>query len=260
MLIPRVIPCLLLRNNGLVKGSRFNDHKYVGDPINAVRIFSEKEADELIFLDIAASKEKRIISLEFVEKVADECFMPFAVGGGIKNVEQIRRILYAGAEKVCINSAAVENPTLIKEASDQFGVQSIVVSIDVKKKLFSKPRVYIHNGRKKTEYEPVTFARKMEEMGAGEILITSINCEGTMNGYDLDLIREVADGVDIPVIAAGGAGKIDDFKDAVNTGHASAVCAGSLFVFHGPKRAVLITFPERKTLEQLFLTNTALKQ
>jgi len=256
MLIPRVIPCLLLKNNGLVKGSRFSDHKYVGDPINAVRIFSEKEADELIFLDITASKEKRIISLEFIEKVADECFMPFAVGGGIKNVEQIRQILYAGAEKVCINSGAVENPMLIKEASDLFGVQSIVVSIDVKKKLFSKPRVYINNGRQKTEYEPVGFARKMEKMGAGEILITSINCEGTMNGYDLDLIREISNSVNIPVIAAGGAGKIDDFKEAIDKGQASAVCAGSIFVFYGPKKAVLITFPERKILERLFEVNS----
>jgi len=255
MLIPRVIPCLLLKDNGLVKGSQFTNHKYVGDPINAVRIFSEKEADELIFLDITASKEKRIISLEFIEKVADECFMPFGVGGGINNLEQIRRILYAGAEKVCINSAAVENPGLIKEAADQFGVQSIIVSIDVKKKFFSKPSVYIHNGKTKTGYNPIDFAQKMQEMGAGEILINSIHYEGKMAGYDFELIRKVADNVDIPVIAAGGAGKLDDFKDAINQAHVSAVCAGSLFVFYGPKKAVLITFPERKTLEKLFETN-----
>ncbi len=255
MLIPRVIPCLLLKDLGLVKGINFNKHKYVGDPINAVRIFSEKEADELIFLDISASKNKRIISLEFIEKIADECFMPFAVGGGIRTVEQIRQILYAGAEKVCINSAAVENPLLIKEASERFGVQSVIASIDVKRGLFGKSRVYIQNGRKKTQYEPVAFAKKMEAMGAGEILINSINHEGLMDGYDLDLIKSVSDAVGIPVIAGGGAGTIDDFQTAVNKGNASAVCAGSMFVFYGPKRAVLITFPKRKDLEGIFTIN-----
>ena len=255
MLIPRVIPCLLLKDLGLVKGINFNKHKYVGDPINAVRIFSEKEADELIFLDISASKNKRIISLEFIEKIADECFMPFAVGGGIRTVEQIRQILYAGAEKVCINSAAVENPLLIKEASERFGVQSVIASIDVKRGLFGKSRVYIQNGRKKTQYEPVAFAKKMEAMGAGEILIHSINHEGLMDGYDLDLIKSVSDAVGIPVIAGGGAGTIDDFQTAVNKGNASAVCAGSMFVFYGPKRAVLITFPKRKDLEGIFTIN-----
>lgn len=256
MLIPRVIPCLLLKDLGLVKGINFNKHKYVGDPINAVRIFSEKEADELIFLDIRASKNQRIISLEFVEKIADECFMPFAVGGGIRTVEQqIRQMLYAGAEKVCINSADVENPLLIREASERFGVQSVIVSIDVKRGLFGKSRVYIHNGKKKTQYEPVAFAKKMEEMGAGEILINSINHEGLMDGYDLHLIKNVTDSVRIPVIASGGAGKINDFQAAVNEGNASAVCAGSMFVFYGPKRAVLITFPKRKDLGEVFATH-----
>ncbi len=251
MLRPRVMPVLLLRGEGLVKGIQFKDYQYIGDPINAVKIFNEKEVDELIFLDISATKENRTPRLEFIEKIADECFMPFAVGGGIKSVKDIREILYAGAEKVSINTAAVENPVLIKEAANLFGSQSVVVSIDVKKKRWGGGyNVYTHTGSKRTELDPVHWAIQAVELGAGEILLNSIDRDGTMQGYDLDLIGQVARAVDVPVIVCGGAGKVEDFGEAVHCG-ASAVAAGSMFVFHGRKRAVLINFPTSGQLESV---------
>jgi cyclase len=251
MLGVRVIPSLLLKGKGLVKGVKFKDHSYVGDPINAVHIFNEKEVDELVFLDITATSEGRTIGLDVVKNIADECYMPFAVGGGIKTVEQIREILYAGAEKVIINTAAIENPDLVKEASEVFGSQSIVVSIDVDKKMFKCYQVVTNSGKKSTGKNPVDLAMDMEAAGAGEILLTSIDMEGSMQGYDLELIKQVADAVNIPVIASGGAGALEDFKEAVDA-CASAVSAGSMFVFHGPRRAVLINYPSKSELENLF--------
>jgi cyclase len=252
MLRPRVIPILLLRGEGLVKGIQFKDYRYVGDPMNAIKIFNEKEVDELIFLDILATKENRIPRLDYIGKIADECYMPFGVGGGIKNVEEIRRILYAGAEKVSINTAAVENPALIKEAANQFGSQSVVVSIDVKKRWGGSNNVYTHAGSKQTKLEPVRWAVRAAELGAGEILLNSIDRDGMMQGYDLELIAQVASAVDVPVIACGGAGKVEDLGEAVYRGGASAVAAGSMFVFHGRKRAVLINYPTQEELEDVF--------
>jgi cyclase len=249
LLRPRVIPCLLLRGEGLEKGVRFKNYKYVGDPINAVRIFSEKEVDELLFLDIFATRENRIPLPDFIQRIADESFMPFGVGGGIRTVQDIRRLLSAGAEKVSINTAAVENPPLIKEASEVFGSQSIVVSIDAKQGWSGSYRVYTRAGTNRTKLDPVSWALQVEDLGAGEILLNSIDRDGTMKGYDLDLIKSVTDAVNIPVIACGGAGKAQDLGDAIRIGGAAAAAAGSLFVFHGPKRAVLINFPSSEELE-----------
>jgi cyclase len=251
MLIPRVIPCLLLKDKGLVKTVKFKNPKYVGDPINAVRIFNEKEVDELIFLDITATIEKRPPSIEVISQISDECLMPLTFGGGISTVDQVKQVLNAGAEKVSINTSAVENPILIKEASDNFGSQSIVVAIDVKKKLFGKYEVFTHDGTRGTGLDPFQFSQKMEQFGAGEILINSIDRDGTMLGYDINLIKLITTAVNIPVIACGGAGKIQDFSEALLTGGASAVAAGSLFVFYGKRRAVLINYPTKEELKFL---------
>jgi cyclase len=252
MFRPRIIPALLLRNLGLVKSVGFKDYKYIGDPINAVKIFNDLKADELVFLDILASKEKRVISLDFVSKVGDEANMPFSVGGGIRTIQDIRSVLRAGAEKVVINTFAVEDPSFIRTAADEFGSSTITVCIDVKKKIFGKQQVYIYGGSKSTSLDPVSFAIMMGEMGAGELIINSIDRDGSMEGYDIELIKTVSDSVTIPVVALGGAGKVEDLNEAVQNGHASAVAAGSMFVFHGPRRAVLINYPQPEELKNIF--------
>ena len=251
MINTRVIPCLLLKDKRLVKSIRFKDYIYLGDPINAVKIFSEKEVHELVFFDIMASKEDRTISLDVVRNIADECYMPFSVGGGIKKVEDIRLLLNNGAEKVVINTSAIENPSLIEESAEIFGSQSIVVCIDVKKKLFGSCEVLKKGGTELTGLDPVQHALNIEKLGAGEIIVNSIDRDGTMKGYDIEIIRSISDAVNIPVIACGGAGKIEDLRDAVYKGHASAVAAGSLFVFYGPRKAVLINFPIKQDIKEL---------
>ncbi len=252
MFRPRIIPVLLLKGMGLVKSIKFRDYRYIGDPINAVKIFNDLKADELVFLDILAGKENRFISLDFVKNVGDEANMPFAVGGGIRNIKQIKDIINAGAEKVIVNTCAVEDSDFIKQAADEFGSSTIVVSIDVKKKIFGKRQVYIYGGKKATGLDPVAFAKLMEEKGAGELLINSIDKDGTMLGYDFDLIKEISKSVNIPVVAVGGAGKLSDFKEAVNNSYASAVAAGSLFVYHGARKAVLINYPSKEEMKNLF--------
>jgi cyclase len=251
MLKARVIPCLLLKNKGLVKTVQFKEPRYVGDPINAVWIFNQKEVDELIFLDIMATKESKKPSIDLISKISDECFMPLTVGGGIRSVEDIKKLLNAGAEKVSINTYAVENPSFIKEASNVFGSQSIVVSIDVKRHKKGLYEAFTRGGSKPAGVDPVSLAVQMADMGAGEMLLNSIDRDGTWEGYDIELIRAVSDAVNIPVIACGGAGKLEDLALAINGGHASAVAAGSFFVFHGRRRAVLINFPSREELELL---------
>jgi cyclase len=252
MFRPRVIPILLLKNKGLVKSVRFKDYRYVGDPINAVKIFNDLKADELVFLDILATKEKRTISLDFVHQVGDEANMPFSVGGGIRSIKAIKAIINAGAEKVILNSIAVENPLFIQQASAEFGSSTIVVCIDVKKKFLGKKQVYTVGGSKSTGLDPTEWAKIVEEKGAGEIIINSIEQDGMMIGYDLKLIKEVAEAVEIPVVAVGGAGSLRDFKRAVSESYASAVGAGSLFVFHGPRKAVLVNYPKNAELLNLF--------
>ncbi|PKN34768.1 MAG: imidazole glycerol phosphate synthase subunit HisF [Deltaproteobacteria bacterium HGW-Deltaproteobacteria-19] len=251
MLITRVIPCLLLKGRGLVKTVRFKDPTYVGDPINAIKIFNEKEVDELIFLDITATLEKRPPPYQVISEIASECFMPLAYGGGIRSLPEIEKIFSLGVEKVCLNAAAVEDPDLIRDAAKAFGNQSIVVSVDVKKSLFGKYEIFTHGGRRSARKEILSHVRRMEELGAGELLLTSIDRDGTRQGYDLDLIGRVADAVGIPVIACGGAGGLNDITAAVKSG-AAAAAAGSLFVFHGRHRAVLISYPSREELDAAF--------
>lgn len=252
MFRPRVIPVLLLRNAGLVKSTCFKDHRYLGDPINAVRIFNDHKADELVFLDILASKENRCISLDFVEKVGDEANMPFAVGGGISSLEQIRSIIKAGAEKVILNTKAVEDPQFIRQASDAFGASTISVSMDVRKKLFSREQVYSHGGKKASGLDPIAFAQLAKKNGAGELIVNSIAADGMMAGYDIDLIKRVSEAVSIPVVALGGAGNLNHVKEVIENGYASAAAAGSLFVYHGARKAVLINYPDLQDLEKLF--------
>ena len=249
MLIPRAIPILLLKGTGLVKGIGFKRHQYIGDPLNTIHIFNTKEVDELAVLDITATKEKRTISPMFVKKISAECLMPLMVGGGIASLVQASELLAAGAEKLVINSHWLTNSSLITDIAKQFGTQSVVVSIDAKKDWFGRYQSYTHNGHKRINKSPVALATLAEKMGAGEILITAMSHDGTMQGYDLNLIRSVSEAVSIPVIAAGGAGKLSHFRDALKLGGCAAVAASSFFIFHGPRRAVLISYPNRHELE-----------
>jgi cyclase len=251
MIQSRVIPCLLLQNKGLVKTVKFKDPKYLGDPINIVRIFNDKEVDELVFLDITATVENRPPSFDLLRNISSECFMPLGYGGGIRNMQDVKQLLSSGIEKVILNTSAMENPSLIREAADHAGSSSVVISIDVKKNLLGRYEVHTRSGKKKTGLDPVRHALEMEKLGAGEILVNSIDRDGTMQGYDLDLIRMIADSVNIPVVACGGAGNLNHLKEAIKQGHASAAAAGSLFVFQGPLRAVLISYPASQELKNL---------
>ncbi len=250
MLRTRIIPCLLLQGSGLVKTVRFKSPTYVGDPINAVRIFNDKEVDELILLDIDASRKQRPPNFQLISEIASECFMPLAYGGGVSNIEQIGQLFRLGVEKVSLNTAAFSNPKLVREASSRYGNQSITVTIDVKKGLFGKPGAYYYGGAKKSGYTPVDAARMMEDQGAGELLVNSIDRDGTFSGYDLETLAEISSSVEIPVIALGGAARIEHFSEAITQGHADAVAAGSMFVFHGKHRAVLISYPSINELEK----------
>jgi len=252
MFLPRVIPVLLLKGKGLVKTVKFKDQKYIGDPINAVKIFNDLKADELVFLDIMASKEGRTVSVDLVKDIGDEAFMPFGVGGGINDIKQIELLLKAGAEKVVINTNAVLKPGLVEEAAKIFGSQSIVVSLDVKKSLFGKYGCWIKDGSENAKIDPIEFAKKAEDLGAGELIINSIDLDGMMTGYDIELIKSIADIVSVPVVACGGAGNLEHLKEAYFDGNAHALAAGSMFVFHGPRRAVLINYPSKSELKQLF--------
>ncbi len=248
MFRPRIIPVLLLKNLALVKSIQFKNHKYIGDPINAVRIFNDLKADELVFLDIEASKENRLISLEFVKNVGEEANMPFAVGGGIKTIDDIRSVISAGAEKAIITTHAAENPDFIKEASEVFGSSTIVVGLDVKKKFLRGERTWILSGSKSTNYTPLEFAELMEKNGAGEIIIQSIEKDGKMEGYDIDLTKSISTAVSIPVVALGGAGSLEDLAKAYKDAYANGLAAGSLFVYQGKKRGVLINYPDKNEL------------
>jgi len=250
MLKTRVMPCLLLRGSGLVKTVRFKDPKYVGDPINTVRIYNEKEVDELIFLDITATPEGKGPPFQIISDLASECFMPLTYGGGVRDLDDIKKIFSLGVEKVAVNTHAVENPEFISQAADMFGSQSILAAIDVKKTLLGKYRVCTNGARDVTRIDPVKHARHMVDMGAGEILLTSVDRDGTFSGYDLALIERVARAVTIPVIACGGAGKIEDFSLATRQAGASAVAAGSMVVYQGPHRAVLVNFPSKRDLKK----------
>jgi cyclase len=249
MLATRVIPCLLLKGKGLVKTIKFKDPKYIGDPINAIKIFNDKEVDELVFLDITATIEKKGPDFKLISEIASECFMPLGYGGGITTIQQIEKLFNIGIEKVILNSSTFTSINLLTEATKIFGSQSVVASIDVKKHwLTKKQTVYTQSGKFNTAISPVEYAKKMEQAGAGEIIINSIDQDGTMEGYDLDLIKMVSAQVNIPVVALGGAGSLQDFKSAIDAG-ASAVAAGSFFVFQKMHRAVLITYPSQSEMK-----------
>jgi cyclase len=248
----RIIPCLLLSGSGLVKTVKFKDPKYVGDPINAIRIFNDKEVDELILLDIKATLEGRGPPLARLRDIVDECFMPLAYGGGIRAVEDAQAVLSLGVEKVVLNSVAAASPALVTRIAAEYGAQAVVASIDARRKLFGGHECVTHAGTRKTGVDPVAMARRMVEAGAGELFVTAVDRDGTMTGYDVDLVASVAAAVPVPVIACGGAGSVDHLRSVLVEGHASAAAAGSLFVFTGPHRAVLITYPPREQLQELW--------
>lgn len=234
MLAKRIIPCLDVKNGRVVKGVNFVHLRDAGDPVEHATAYDAAGADELVFLDITASYEQRDILLDVVRAVADQVFIPFAVGGGVRTVEDFRGILLAGADKVAVNTAAVENPAVITEAAEKFGSQCVVVAVDAKRRRTKDDgrwEVYTHGGRTPTGKDVIEWAREVERLGAGEILLTSMDRDGTRDGYDIELTRAVADAVSIPVIASGGAGRLEHFAEAILDGHASAVLAASLFHF-----------------------------
>ena len=251
MLKHRVIPSLLLRNGGLVKTSQFKDPKYIGDPINAIRIFNDKEVDELMVFDITASKEQREPNYALIEQFAGECFMPLAYGGGIRSVSDAKQLFSLGIEKICLQTSVLDNPGLISSLASQFGSQSVMISLDVKKNWMGKPKVFRSVTR---EFMETTWMDKLQELvsaGAGEVLLNAVDKDGTLSGPDLPLIQQASAAVDVPLIALGGVSNLADIKACVDAG-ASAVAAGAFFVYHGPHRAVLITYPKYQELEQLF--------
>lgn len=247
MLKPRIIPCLLLKNNSLLKTVNFKNPKYVGDPINAVKIFNEKEVDELMVLDIHVSSHQLEPQYALIEKLAMECRMPFCYGGGIKSAEQAKRIISLGVEKVAVSSAAVRNPELITQIAEQIGNQSIVVVLDVKKNQKThQDEIWINNGEINTNLCPVQFAKQLQGLGAGEIIVNSIDHDGVMKGYNLDLIRKIKSVITVPMTALGGAGSLDDIQKLFAEHKIIGAAAGSLFVFKGAYKAVLINYPNRQ--------------
>ncbi len=251
MLRPRIIPCLLVQNKGLVKTVKFKDAKYVGDPLNAVKIFNEKEVDELMVIDIDATVQKREPDFEMIKNLAVECRMPFCYGGGVTTAEQARKIIGLGAEKVAISAAAIENPKLVSDISKAVGAQSVVVVLDVKKKLFGGYEVMTHNGKKSSGKSPVELAKQFESLGAGEIVINSIDNDGEMKGYDMTIADKIREAVNIPLTIIGGAGSADDLARLIQRFGIIGAAAGSLFVFKGVYKAVLINYPKAEEKARL---------
>jgi cyclase len=255
MLSPRIIPCLLVKNKGLVKTVNFKNPKYVGDPINAVRIFNEKQVDELIVLDIDATTNNREPDYKMIENLAAECRMPLCYGGSVRTVEQAQRIFSLGVEKVALSSVVISDPSLVSKIAEKVGSQSVVVVLDVKKKLFNGYEVYTHNGGKATGKNPFDFAKQLEELGAGEIVINSIDNDGMMKGYDFTLIEKMRTMISLPLTALGGAGSLDDIGQLINKFGIIGASAGSLFVFKGIYKAVLINYPNPIEKEALIKKN-----
>jgi cyclase len=253
MLKTRIIPCLQLIGDSLVKTVKFRNPDYIGDPINTVRIFNELEVDELCFLDIRATEEGRKPNIEILHQISNECFMPLSYGGGISDFETAREILSIGFEKIILNTQAYEQADLVGKMAAHFGAQAVVGSIDAKKNLWGKYHVYISDGTRKIEVDVVEWAKKLEEAGAGEIIITSMDREGTWSGFDVDLTRKVSEAVGIPVIANGGAGSIEHIGEVVKKGHASAVCLGSMVVYQQKGMGVLVNFPDKEKLEEVLV-------
>lgn len=251
--LPRVIPCLLLKEGGFYKSVQFGKWKYVGDPTNTLRIFNDKEADEICILDVDATREGRSPNYDMIGEMASECFMPLSYGGGIKSFDEASRLFDLGIEKVCLSSAVFESPGLIEKIVSVYGSQAVTGVIDVKKPLLGGYRIFTRNGKVAIREKLVDALKRLESQGIGEIMINAIHKDGTMQGYDLDLIRQTAPQVGVPVVFCGGAGAVEHLLAAVEAG-ATAVAAGSLFVFQGKHRAVLVTYPERKELIKLFST------
>ena len=249
MLRTRIIPTLLLRGESLVKTVQFDKFGYIGDPVNTCRIFNELEVDELAFLDITASVEKREPNLKVLQEISNECFMPLSYGGGIRSVDSAERILGIGFEKVIFNTYPFEKPGIISETAKAFGSQSVIIAIDVKRSFWGKYEVYSLSGSDNRRKSPVEWAKEIEDLGAGEILLTSIDREGTWKGFDIELTRQVADTVSIPVIAHGGAGTVGHIGDVVKNGHASAVALGSMVVYQARGMGVLVNFPDKEDME-----------
>lgn len=253
MLRPRIIPCLLIKNGGLVKTVNFDNPKYVGDPINAVKIFNEKEVDELIVLDIDATVLGKEPNYTLIKNLATECRMPLCYGGGVTTIEQIEKIIALGVEKVALSSAAIQTPELISKAAARVGSQSIVIVMDVKKTgIRRKYELFAHNGLKKTGLNPTEFAKKAESLGAGEIVINSIELDGVMKGYDLKLVKDIRESITLPLTVLGGAGSLDDIAELIKEYGIIGASAGSLFVFKGKYRAVLISYPSLSDKNKLF--------
>lgn len=250
MLTHRVIPCLLLRHGGLVKTLKFANPKYVGDPINAIRIFNDKEVDELMVLDIVATKEHGEPDYKLIEEFAGECFMPLCYGGGIRMIEQAQRLFALGVEKVCLQTAALEDRRLITRIAERFGSQSVLISVDVKKNWLGQRRLYAAASGRTLTHPWMEFLQESVAAGAGEVVLNTVDHDGTMQGMDVELIRQASAAVSVPLIAVGGVGSLADIRAAVDAG-ASAVGAGAFFVFQGPHRAVLITYPRYAELQQL---------
>lgn len=251
MLQTRVIPCLQLINDSLVKTVKFDKHGYIGDPINTVRIFNELEVDELCFLDIRASVQGREPNIELLHQIADECFMPLSYGGGVKTFEKAQQILSIGFEKIVLNTSAYRTPEVVTKIAEHFGAQAVIGSIDVKKNMWGKYQVYVNDGTEKIDMNVVEWAKKLENLGVGELLITSVDRDGTWSGYDTELIRKVSEAVSVPVIANGGAGEMKHIGEVVKKGHASAVALGSMVVYQKKGMGVLVNFPDKSQLEKV---------
>lgn len=252
MFMPRIIPVLLLDGQALVKTTRFGARKYIGDPVNAVKLFNDLKVDELVFLDIFAARQGRMISTSLIEQIGGEANMPFAVGGGIRRLEDIRAAIGAGAEKVVLNSSVLETPDFLRHAADSFGSSTISVCMDVKRTLFRGNRVFQHWTNRTASLDPVAYATSLQAQGAGELIVQSVDRDGMMEGYDLPLIRAVSEAVSIPVVALGGAGSVSDLAAGYFQGFASALGAGSLFVYQSKKRGVLINYPSRSVMRDIF--------
>jgi len=252
MLRPRIIPSLLIQDNGLVKTVNFKNPKYVGDPINAVKIFNEKAVDELAIFDIDATVKGLEPNYSLIERIANQSRMPLCYGGGVKTVDQAQRIFGLGIEKIALSSAALQNPRLITEIADRVGAQSVIVVLDVKKKLFGGYEVYTHNGKKSTGINPFQFIEQAQRLGAGEIIINSIDQDGMMKGYDKTLIDKAREKTSLPMTVLGGAGSLEDIRDIIDRHKIIGVAAGSLFVFKGVYKAVLINYPTKEDKDRLY--------
>lgn len=247
----RIIPCLLLHDRRLVKTVRFKNENYIGDPINAIKIFNEKAADEIIIIDIRKSIRRKAPDFDFLKNLTEQCFMPAAYGGGISSIADIKKVFEIGVEKVVLNSMAYVNPRCVRKAVHIFGAQSVVGAMDVKRGLTGKYTVYTRCGNHNTQINPVVYARYLEKIGVGEIFLNNITLDGSMTGYDLMLLKDVSSAVKIPVTACGGAGSIEDLSRGIRYGGVNAAAAGSMFVYMGSRKSILINYPDRETIRKI---------